>query len=90
MTKEQILKLDNLSVAEERPGMFVHIHAKEGFVITNWNDGDDITNYTSGACMWLPIMDNYAGNYRTITIAEDAEMIEKQRIAIEKAVMKNE
>lgn len=90
MTKEQILKLDNLSVAEERPGMFVHIHAKEGFVITNWNEGDDIMNYTSGACMWLPIMDNYAGDYRTITIAEDAELIDKQRIAMEKAVMKNE
>lgn len=84
MTKEQILKLDNLSVAEEKPGMFVHIHAKEGYKITSWNENDNIINYTSSICMYMPIRDIYDAEYRVITDAEDVELTARQAVAIEK------
>ena len=41
MLKEELLKLDNLSIAEEKPGYFVHIHTKDGYILTSW-DGKDI------------------------------------------------
>jgi hypothetical protein len=84
MTKEQILGMDNLAVAEERPGMFVHIHAKEGFLITDWVEGDDIMNYTSSVCLFMPIRDSYTSEYRTITLDEDKMYQERLIVAIEK------
>ena len=78
MTQEQILKMENLSVAEVKTGKFVHVHAADGFVITSFNpETDDIKHYTGSICMYMPIRDNYDDDYRTITIEEHKEFERK-------------
>lgn len=85
MTQEQLLKMDNLKIAEVKPDMFVHIHANDGYVITSWTEGSDIKEYSGSVCMWMPIRDNYDDDYRTITVAEHNELSTRaaQAIAIE-------
>jgi hypothetical protein len=70
MTQQEILNLPNLKIAEVKPNMFVHIHAEDGFIITTWKEGDDIMHYSGTPCMWMPIRDEYAGEFRTITVEE--------------------
>lgn len=84
MKLEQLLKLENLSIAEVKPGMFVHIHANEGYIITSWGEHEDIKNYSGSVCMWMPIRGEYDDDYRTITAAEHAEL-EKQRFEAHEA-----
>jgi hypothetical protein len=78
MTQEQILKMDNLKVAEVKPNMFVHIHAKDGYIITAWGEQEDIKEYSGSVCMYMPIRDNYDDDYRTITVAEHQELEARQ------------
>ena len=84
MTQEQLLKMDHLKIAEVKPGMFVHVHAEDGYVITAWGDNEDIKEYSGAVCMWMPIRDSYDDDYRTITVAEHEEFERRQREAIEK------
>lgn len=88
MTQENLLKMDNLKIAEVKPNMFVHVHAKDGYVITSWGEDEDIKNYSGSVCMWMPIRDSYDDDYRTITVAEHEELESRQREVIE-AEMKN-
>lgn len=84
MTQEQILKMENLEVAEVKPNMFVHVHAKEGYRITSYNpETDDIKNYSGSICMYMPIRDAYDDDYRTITVEEHEVFEEQCRIAHE-------
>ena len=84
MTQEQILKMDNLEVAEVKPGMFVHVHAKDGYRITSYNpETDDIKSYSGSICMYMPIRDSYDDDYRTITVEEHEVFEEQSRIAHE-------
>ena len=84
MTQEQILKMDNLEVAEVKAGMFVHVHAKDGYRITSYNpETDDIKNYSGSICMYMPIRDSYDDDYRTITVEEHEAFEEQCRIAHE-------
>lgn len=82
MTQEQILKMENLKVAEVKAGKFVHIHASDGYIITSWNDNDDIKDYTGSICMYMPIRDSYDNDYRTITVEEHNLLTERALEAI--------
>lgn len=83
MTQEQILKMDNLEVAEVKPGMFVHVHAKEGYRITSWGEHEDIKDYSGSICMYMPIRDSYDDDYRTITVEEHEALEARAREAHE-------
>lgn len=83
MTQEQLLKMEHLKIAEVKPGMFVHIHAEDGYVITPWGKYEDIKEYSGSTCMWMPIRDSYDDDYRTITQAEHEELERRQREVIE-------
>lgn len=83
MTQEQLLKMEHLKIAEVKPGMFVHIHAEDGYVITPWGEYEDIKEYSGSTCMWMPIRDSYDDDYRTITQAEHEELERRQREVIE-------
>jgi hypothetical protein len=83
MTQEQLLKMEHLKIAEVKPGMFVHIHAEEGYIITPWGEHEDIKEYSGSTCMWMPIRDSYDDDYRTITQAEHEEFERRQREVIE-------
>lgn len=65
MTKEEILNIENLKVAESTD-KFIHIHAKDGYYITKFKEGDDIKAYYGAVCIYSPIMEEYP-EYRTIT-----------------------
>ena len=82
MLKEELLKLDNLSISEEKPGYFVHIHTKEGYILTSW-DGEDIKEYSGSVCAFMPIRDEYP-EYRIIGVEEHLKLQEEQRIAFER------
>ena len=83
MTQEQLLKIEHLKIAEVKPNMFVHIHAEDGYIITSWNETEDIKDYSGSVCMWMPIRDSYDDDYRTITVAEHEELDRRQREAFE-------
>lgn len=83
MTQQEILNLPNLKIAEVKPNMFVHIHANDNYVITTWNEGDPIEDYSGAVCMWMPIRDTYDGVYRTITIEEHEALDAQAREAHE-------
>lgn len=90
MTQEQILKMENLKTAEVKPGMFLHIHAKEGYMITSWGEHEDIKNYSGSICMYMPIRDNYDDDYRTITIEEHEVLENRAREAYEAEMKERE
>ena len=75
MTREELLSLDHLAIAEVTK--FVHIHTEDGYIMTDWVEGDDIMEYSGSACYYMPIRENYT-DYRIITLAEHTEL-EKQR-----------
>lgn len=91
MTQEQILKMENLEIAEVKPNMFVHVHAKEGYRITSYNpETDDIKNYSGSVCMYMPIRDAYDDDYRTITVEEHEAFEEQSRLAREAEMKEHE
>ena len=90
MTQEQLLKMEHLKVAEVKPGMFVHVHAEDGYVITPWGEHEDIKEYSGAVCMWMPIRDSYDDDYRTITVTEHEEFERRQREVIEAEMKANE
>lgn len=90
MTQEQILKMDNLEIAEVKAGMFVHVHAKEGYRITSWGENEDIKDYSGSICMYMPIRDNYDDDYRTITVEEHEALEERAREAHEAEMRERE
>lgn len=67
MTKQELLNLNHLKIAEET--IFVHIHTEDGWIMTSWNENDDIREYSGSACYYMPIRDTY-DNYRLITVEE--------------------
>lgn len=79
MTQEQVLQLQHLKTAEVKPNMFVHIHAEDGYVITSWNDDDDIKNYSGSVCMYMPILNEYPETYRTIPVEQHNDLEARQR-----------
>lgn len=83
MTQQEILNMPNLKIAEVKPDMFVHVHAEDDYRITSWQEGDDIKNYVGSVCMYMPIRDEYDGNYRTITVEEHEVHEEQARKAVE-------
>lgn len=78
MTKQELLSLEHLAIAEET--VFVHLHTKDGYVITDWFDGMDILLYSGGVCYYMPIRDEY-DDYRVITVEEHNEL---ERLRTEK------
>lgn len=85
MLKEELLKLDNLSIAEEKTGYFVHIHTKDGYILTSWN-GENIKEYHGSVCAFMPIRDEYP-EYRIIGVDEHLRLLEEQRQLLEQERM---
>ena len=75
MTREELLKLEHLAIAEVTK--FVHIHTEEGFYMTEWKEGQDIKEYSGSVCYYMPIRDTYA-DYRVITAEEHNELMKQQ------------
>lgn len=71
MTREELLNLEHLAIAEVTK--FVHIHTEEGFYMTDWKDGQDIKEYSGSVCYYMPIRDTY-NDYRVITAEEHNEL----------------
>lgn len=80
MTRQELLNLDHLSIAEVTK--FVHIHTEEGYVMTEWTEDRDIKEYSGSVCYYMPIRDEYV-NYRIITAAEHEELEKQRDTAIE-------
>lgn len=75
MTREQVLSLDHLAVAEVT--VFMHLHTEDGWILTNWSADEDIKEYSGSECYYMPIRDEYK-DFRIITVEEHNEL-EKQR-----------
>lgn len=69
MTKAEIMAVEHLSVNEEVQGKFYHVHVAEGYMLTSWNEGDDIKDYQGFECLYMPIADDYV-DFRVITKEE--------------------
>ena len=80
MTKQELLNLEHLKIAEET--IFVHIHTEEGWIMTSWKEGDDIKEYSGSVCYYMPIRDTYV-DYRIIAIDEHNRLEEERDIAVE-------
>lgn len=72
MTRQEILSLEHLAIAEETK--FVHLHTEDGYFITGWMEGDDILLYSGGVCYYMPIRDDYR-DLRVITKEEHEELV---------------
>ena len=77
MTREELLNLDHLAIAEVTK--FVHIHTEEGYFMTEWKEEQDIKEYSGSVCYYMPIRDTYA-DYRIITAEEHTEL---ERLQVE-------
>lgn len=75
MTREELLNLEHLAIAEVTK--FVHIHTEEGFYMTDWKDGQDIKEYSGSVCYYMPIRDTY-NDYRVITAEQHNELMKQQ------------
>jgi hypothetical protein len=80
MTRQELLSLDHLAIAEVTK--FVHIHTEEGWYMTEWTGDRDIKEYSGSVCYYMPIRDEYA-DYRVITAAEHEELEKQREIAVE-------
>lgn len=78
MTRQELLNLEHLAVAEVTK--FVHIHTEDGWYMTDW-DGGDIKEYSGSVCYYMPIRDTYP-DYRVITAEEHEELMKRQEEAI--------
>lgn len=86
MTKQELLNLEHLKIAEET--IFVHIHTEDGWFMTSWNEGDDIKEYSGSVCYYMPIRDTYE-DYRIITIDEHNRLEKERDIAVEDEIRIN-
>ena len=80
MTKQELLNLEHLKIAEET--IFVHIHTEDGWIMTSWKEGDDIKEYSGSVCYYMPIRDTYV-DYRIIAIDEHNRLEKEREIAVE-------
>lgn len=87
MTRQELLSLDHLAIAEVTK--FVHIHTEEGWYMTEWKDGDDIKEYSGSVCYYMPIREDYA-DYRVITAEKHNELEKQREIAVEEENKKAE
>ena len=78
MTREELLNLEHLAIAEVTK--FVHIHTEEGFYMTDWKDGQDFKEYSGSVCYYMPIRDTYV-DYRVITAEQHNELMKQQEEA---------
>lgn len=89
MIKADLLKLEHLVIAEEKPNYFVHLHTEEGYYLTDWNK-EDIKQFHASVCYYMPIKDEY-NEFYIITKEEYDNYSKEQREVIEKEMedMKN-
>lgn len=82
MTRQEILNLPHLSIAEELPNKFVHLHCAEGYMLTDYVEGKDIKDYYGSVCIYFPIKEEYE-THRTITQAEHENYLALQEQAMQ-------
>ena len=87
MTRQELLSLDHLAIAEVTK--FVHIHTEEEWYMTEWTEDKDIKEYSGSVCYYMPIREDYA-DYRVITAAEHEELEKQREIAVEEENKKAE
>lgn len=86
MTQKELLNLEHLSIAEVKK--FVHIHTEEGYIMTSWNDGDDVKEYAGSVCYYMPIRNEYE-DYRIITLKEHNDLENQRDEAIKEFEINN-
>lgn len=82
MTRQEILNLPHLSIAEALPNKFVHLHCEVGYILTDYTEGKDIKDYYGSICVYFPIKDEYDA-YRVITQAEHENYLALQEQAMQ-------
>lgn len=88
MTQKELLSLENLKIAEVKPGYFLHVHTNEGFYLTDWNK-EDIKQFHASVCMYAPIRDTY-NDYYIIDQSEYDQLKEEQQKAFEEEMKERE
>lgn len=86
MTKNELLNLPHLKIARET--VFVHVHTEDGWILTSWNEGDDIKEYSGSNCYYMPIRDVY-DDYRLITVDEHNNLESERDRVIEEENIKS-
>lgn len=86
MTQKELLNLEHLSIAEVKK--FVHIHTEDGYIMTSWNDGDDVKEYAGSVCYYMPIRNEYE-DYRIITLKEHNDLENQRDEAIKEFEINN-
>ena len=73
-------ELLNIAHTTANVGSIITIVADDGYMITDWKEGSDISTFNSFRKAYMPIKDTYP-NYRTITKEESDKMdMEKDKI----------
>lgn len=83
MTKQELLSLEHLAIAEETK--FVHVHTEDGYIMTVWKEDENILKYAGSECYYMPIREEYP-DYRIITVEEHNELEKKRDEAIKESV----
>lgn len=81
MLQKDLLNLEHLKISEVKEGYFLHVHSEDDWMITAWNEGDDIRKYVGFQCLYAPIKEEYP-DYRIIA-KEEHEKREQERMKVE-------
>lgn len=76
MNKENLMKVEHLDINQVEDGLFHHVHVEEGYMLTSWNENDDIKEYQGFECLYMPIADEYV-DFRVIS-KEEHDSLEAQ------------
>ena len=88
MTKQELLNLEHLAIAEEVPNMFIHIKTENSWVIAQNINKEHMENYSGTTDMYCPIKEDSYPDYSMITLEQHniyKEEAEKAREEMEKA-----
>ena len=81
MLQKDLLSLEHLKISEVKEGYFLHVHSEDDWMITSWNEGDDIRQYVGFQCLYAPIKEEYP-DYRIIS-KEEHDRREQERMRVE-------
>lgn len=76
MTLDEIKSLPHIIIKEETD-KYTHIDTEDGYKLTFWNENDNIDEFNSFRCVYLPKMKDYPA-YRIISEEENEKLINRQ------------
>lgn len=76
MTLDEIKSLSHIIIKEETD-KYTHIDTQDGYKLTFWNENDNIDEFNSFGCVYLPKINDYP-EYRIISEEENEKLIKRQ------------